>query len=44
MNEQNIDYTKLVKFRCSWQSNVVGKEIEDCVATHIQESESESIE
>jgi len=34
-----MDYTKFVKTKCDWQSNVYGKDIEDCVAVyHIPES------
>lgn len=44
MNEQNIDYTKLMKVKCGWQSNVDGKDIENCVATYIQKFENKTSE
>lgn len=39
-----MDYTKFVKIKCDWQSNVDGKEIEDCLVARLQQSEHETAE
>lgn len=43
MNE-SMDYTKFVKVKCDWQSNVDGMDIEDCIVAQLKHPECETAE
>lgn len=40
--DNQMDYTKLVNVKCNWQSNVEGKDINDCIVTRFQQYENET--
>lgn len=41
MNEP-MNHSKFIKVNCDWQSNVEGKDIENCVVTRFQKFETDT--